>query len=444
MEFKDERIDSALARIYRNGIALLPIIALTYLVIKWFVIQPTEVFDYLYMSMEFLIALCSIIIYIVGEIRFVGKSDERIEHEKTQHHLKSAKIFFVLSIYIQVACSFFYRTSPYESSTDANVFMNTVLTVSFIYIYYNFKKNDIELNYSFIYLSKKDYYKKVFSKIGKLFGICIIPYCLLAVFDAYATEEALNFFVSLWYGLKFLIPICVVYFILSVIEKLQYDDERPILFKRGTVMVCVLFGVIILLSWTLSILSELNMTNPDRDYIDSENLLTLLGIRRYISTFIRPIIMAQLLCTFAAHFADRRLFNLLKAWAILYIVNIIFNNLISDNLAWLIIDNDNMDTYYLMVDILKYYSLVVSCITYVLRIFMVIILIKKFDISKWIITEPTVYVISVLYGQFLSSHIDEWCTFGVSVLTTLITYAVYLYCIKKYDKQNMLNDKECV
>ena len=81
MEFKDERIESACARIYRNGIALLPIIALTYLVIKWFLIQPTEVFDYLYMSMEFLIALCSIIKVQAEENLGQARYDKEKDHE---------------------------------------------------------------------------------------------------------------------------------------------------------------------------------------------------------------------------------------------------------------------------------------------------------------------------------------------------------------------------
>ena len=98
MEFNDERINSALAKIYRNGMIIATIITLAYALLRAVYLNANDALLFKYMLTEGAMSFCSIIIIAIGLIRFKGDKDERIERDMAQYYLKGAKVFLIVTI----------------------------------------------------------------------------------------------------------------------------------------------------------------------------------------------------------------------------------------------------------------------------------------------------------------------------------------------------------
>ena len=133
------------------------------------------------------------------------------------------------------------RRSKYDFPPNDIIILFEIICV--VYLYYQFKKNKININYSFIENYNGKYYKEVFKNIGLFALITLLIYAITGVISAVladGTDTLISFIIA---AVISIVALGGHYLLLSFIEKLDYDDQLNEVrnsFVAVTIVVCVL------------------------------------------------------------------------------------------------------------------------------------------------------------------------------------------------------------
>lgn len=445
MEFKDERINSALARIYRNGMIIATIITLAYALLRAVYLNANDALLFKYMLTECAMSMCSIIIIAIGLIRFKGDKDERIERNMAQYYLKGAKVFLIVTI-SAYAISIPYSRGKGFGDMPLNILMNSLIALAYVYIYYNFRRNKIEINYSIINNSTGKYLLLVLANIGKFALGALVPFFIAGIIDLFVNKSIVFMFSTLASGAASVITIGSEYFIISLVEKLYYNDERPVLFKRGLIIFAIMLIVAVVLKGLLDLafvlVAEFGMNYEGIIGALGERLAEISTHRKTVTYFYVTTAVAPLLCSFAAQLADGKCFKLLKAWSTVIIIQVADAMLISPMMTAIIsrhYDEALRDYAVIMNNIIYVYSVLFI----VMAVILVRILIKNYSMSKSLRIIPILSAIALAFTLYASTQRSEeviqYSNLAYGFVSSLTAYVISYIAIKQYDKKNLQN-----
>ena len=119
-------------------------------------------------------------------------------------------------------------------------------------------------------------------------------------------------FATLASGAASVITIGSEYFIISLVEKLYYNDERPMLFKRGLIIFAIMLLIAVILKGLLDLafvlVVEFGMNYEGIIGALGERLAEISIYRKTVTYFYITTAVAPLLCSFAAQLGDGKLF----------------------------------------------------------------------------------------------------------------------------------------
>ena len=231
--FDDERINYESGRIYQWGIlwAVLytAVFALSRLL---FLGNAVGVSLSLFVS-EIVVIASGIVILLIGFIRWGFGRDERRVAEKHRYYLTAGKVFLITAV-AGYALSIPLRSHSGLNDYPINELLMQLEVLGCVYFFFAFKGRQISFNYTFIHETGWGYYGHVLRNIGRLALYALIPFGAAAVVDLLTHMSTLYFnAIGIAYALT-VYDLGVGYFLLSLLEKLNYDEEAPKNLKRGT------------------------------------------------------------------------------------------------------------------------------------------------------------------------------------------------------------------
>ena len=451
MEFKDERIDSACARIYRNGMIIATLITFAYALVRFFYLESYNCLQFKHMITEFSVAICSIIILIVGFIKFNRNKDERTEYEKAKFYLNGAKIFLFVMIYAY-AISMLLSRNVENAELHIKLFMNLMLSVTLIYVYYNFRKNGIEINYSIIQASKGEYFLYVLKNICIFILAAVIPLGIAAVLDEIIYKSDWYLVFRLLSGLESILLIVIEYFIISLVEKLQYDDDRPVIFKKGLWIFATIFIVICSINglryFVVSVINDLglNRTTPYEEIIYYIN--KFLYERDYVTIFDLSLVTMPLLCTIFAELGDSKILKVIKAWTITIIIYLTQTKLIMTILNEVKRDSAQRLVYSDVMTVVSITEYILLLIPIVMLFYGLFRLIKIHEMSKSLILIPVLMLLwiigIILRTEFGANGVFEYVDMVCNFVSQLAVCIIFYRAIKKFDKNRLQNSTDMI
>ena len=452
MEFKDERIDNHLGRIYRNGMIFATILTVIYLFVRFLYLDQLRLvvqYKSIYIITELSVLVCAIAVLVIGLIKFARKKDERIMHEMARYYLTGTKVFLYVTISAYAVSIPIFRELRNSSTADLNSFINALLTYGLLYIYFCFRKHGIEINYSIINNPKGKYLLYVLRNIGVFALVVLIPFIIPGLIDAFFIGKEYKYLIqTLIIGSWCVSFLCIQYFIVSLVEKLYYDDDRPILLKKGLMIFVILY--IVLATWStlgkaaFYYMITLEPTDADKfEYMFSLLLDQFSVGDSLISIDMSMVIRPALLCCFAAQLCDNKLFNLLKAWFAISVLNSLDGMLLSKTLMYTL-SSEHLTLY---MNIVSGISNVLYALLVVILIIAVIILIKKHGMSKLMIILPFFSYAGTAFSFILShfnidSNVTNYISLCWNYLSMLFVLMLYYIIIKKYDQKQLQQTSE--
>lgn len=229
--FDDERITITCGKIFRKGILIATILSFLFIILKSFTFINFFSVETLFLNTgELCIFFVGIYILIVGEFndQFGVEKDERYYSEKFQYYIKKSKLFLIVSLLgFAISIPFFIRF-PESSSVPVNTLIILLEQIGFIFLTYEFRKNSINFNYTFIDDNNKLYYKKVFKNILKLFIMISIVYLVSIVIGILICFDIILSYLlaTLLAYINSVLILSTIYFIISMIEKIMYNEEE--------------------------------------------------------------------------------------------------------------------------------------------------------------------------------------------------------------------------
>lgn len=239
--FNDERINMQCGRIYRNGIFIALCVTVLYLIGKLVTLEAQGVecfysfFSFFgYFFCEIVIIISCLTIFLCALLKFRSEKDERYYSELSLYYLDSAKKLLMIGLSAYVLSTPFLRNTEYSKVMQRYISPAVVLeTLAYVYIYYNFRKNGININYSFIFEQKNEYYHRVWKNILKFSCIMLIPYAFAAYFELLFNHSVMNMLSVLFGYIMSVLGLALEYFFISFVEKRYYDDESSHIIKNG-------------------------------------------------------------------------------------------------------------------------------------------------------------------------------------------------------------------
>ncbi len=238
--FYDERIENVKGRISRNSIFISFIVSLVLGGIHFAnIIRNAPDNKYLwFISLEIAICIETLAVLIVGFIKNkLHPKDERTESELNQFYNKAAK-YLITSILVVFACVWDFVINLRMPYNFADQGFGGIIYILFfivgIYVVYNFKRNDIYINYSI--MDSEHYYRGVFKNIGRmalctlyLFVLAVMSFAIGALFKKPDVAFNLgNLLYTAVYSIALFLELAILYLLYSFLEKCSYNSENSI------------------------------------------------------------------------------------------------------------------------------------------------------------------------------------------------------------------------
>lgn len=225
--FNDERITIESGKIFKKANIITIIISMIFLIARMCVyIVHKDNISFGIFSTELCAIITATVILLYGEFAFRSEvKDERAITDKYRFYSKHGK---TLLIWILVGYAISMIDSFRRSLSDVppNHIIFVFQTLGVVYFYYVFKKNQININYTFIENDKKTYYKHVWKLIGYLSLIIIAVYmsCGMISLLIYQSWEYLLAF--MFAAITSILGLGLQYLLLSFLEKKDYDNDK--------------------------------------------------------------------------------------------------------------------------------------------------------------------------------------------------------------------------
>ncbi len=266
--FYDERIENIKGHIIKNSTIMALIISLTIGGIRFANVYSQ---DPRRSILDIVIILCCLILLITNFLmNSLGKKDER--------KLVAARTFYnkLLPVMLGIILLTFAIMMPILLLThnptiaDRNWY-NTIIIMAFIigiYVIYSFKANGIYFNYSII--ENDHYYINVLKNIGKLcliiLSLLVVSMCSFILYTIKQNEalETISVYITLIVIIYIimLVALSLIYFTLSVLEKLGCKKSALILLTAVVVAYAVLSALSLYFSsLTISMINQVMLIN---------------------------------------------------------------------------------------------------------------------------------------------------------------------------------------
>ncbi|MBQ6817290.1 MAG: hypothetical protein IJO27_02555 [Bacilli bacterium] len=242
--FLDERIIIQRGKIFRKLNVIAIMFALIYLFCRLSIYNGVSESLFIgIFSTEICTIICSLLVLLIGELYFkTDIDDERVITQKYEFYSKSGKfLLFAVIIGYSISMIFYDKRSIYDFPANDIIILLELICI--VYLYYQFKKNNININYTFIENYNGRYYKEVFKKIGFFALITLLIYIVTGVISAILTggpDALISFLIA---AIVSIVVLGGHYILLSFIEKVDYDDQLNEVknsFKIVTVVVFLL------------------------------------------------------------------------------------------------------------------------------------------------------------------------------------------------------------
>ena len=231
--FDDERINYESGRIYQWGILWAVLYTAVFALSRLLFLGNTEGVSVSLFIAEITVIGFGAVILLVGLIRWGLGRDERRVAEKHRYYLTAGKVFLIAAV-AGYALSIPLRSQSELNDYPINELLMQLEVLGCVYFFFAFKRRMISFNYTFIHETGWGYYGRVLRNIGKLALYALIPFGAAAVLDLLTHMSTVYFnAIGIAYALT-AYDLGVGYFLLSLLEKLNYDEEAPKNLKRGT------------------------------------------------------------------------------------------------------------------------------------------------------------------------------------------------------------------
>ena len=231
--FYDERINLESGRIYQWGILWAVLYTAVFALSRLLFLGNAEGVSLSLFISEIAVIASGTIILLVGLIRWGFGRDERRVAEKHRYYLTAGKVFLIAAV-AGYALSIPLRSHSGLNDYPINELLMQLEVLGCVYFFFAFKRRQISFNYTFIHETGWGYYGHVLRNIGKLALYALIPFGAAAVLDLLTHMSAVYFIaIATAYALT-VYDLALCYFLLSLLEKLNYDEEFPKNLKRGT------------------------------------------------------------------------------------------------------------------------------------------------------------------------------------------------------------------
>lgn len=237
--FDDERINYESGRIYQWGILWAVLYTAVFALSRLLVLGNAEGVTLALFISEITVIGFGAVILLVGLIRWGLGRDERRVAEKHRYYLTAGKVFLIAAV-AGYALSIPLRSQSELNDYPINELLMQLEVLGCVYFFFAFKRRMISFNYTFIHETGWGYYGHVLRNIGKLALYALIPFGAAAVLDLLTHMSTLYFnAIGIAYALT-VYDLGLCYFLLSLLEKLNYDEEAPKNLKRGTFIALII------------------------------------------------------------------------------------------------------------------------------------------------------------------------------------------------------------
>lgn len=416
----EESILKRIDRVYKKMIIFVLSISILYFFIKLICYKNNNSY---YFLQELFGLLISFVIIIGLNIKkmMIKRKNEII------YYLIIVSFLFTSSISI----SFGIKAKTLISYTSI-IFI--IISFSFAIIPLVFKKNRLFINHKFISNNKQYYFSKVFINIIKGFTFYIIlmaiPFVIILVNKDYIyLKELLLFFI---YTFCF---ISVFYFILSIFEKVEYDnihDKKA--YSSAFITVGVILGLILLLYSGCKFLYFLGYNHIINYDVSSSSILDVEKYLKFGSYIITSLLFSYFYVQTDGHNLAKRAINVRALFAVFMIFEEFFSLEISGFL------NSSFD-YELLIEYLNLFFEFVSC--FIIGYLYVSLIIDKIVEEKmsFIIVLHFICAISNLLF-FLHIFNSYYVFYGIIILELLVNIVSivdFVITKKQYDLCDNLN-----
>ncbi len=408
MKFSDERINSLCGKIYRNGIILSVLITAVYLPILRYGYNFTEAAQFSNIFDELAIIAAGLGILLIGIAKFrTQKQDERIAASEHRYYLNAWKVFLCVILGSYALSLPYVLESDAKQSVPNNYLLLILQTVGLIYLYFKFRQHKININYTVISESKKVYFLHILKNIGYFALILLLPYAFAVIISCIISKGFNNALIILLSYCASVWGLGLEYLFLSWVEKCFYDDERPLIFKKG---VGILFSSVLLVVFTrglLGVFQAIATSEAFRDILLSMNiewgefLASVSNITAHISNFIFAPLGIILWLSMMCCFDDIKIKKLMKCKVILSLIELVWSTLLFTVIRAVLNHfrggasfEDTLEFELLISDISIMASHIFGFAELILAFALVNTLIKQSGIKKNLFTAPVLLCIS--------------------------------------------------
>ena len=237
--FDDERINYESGRIYQWGILWAVLYTAVFALSRLLFLGNAEGVSLSLFISEIAVIASGTIILLIGLIRWGLGRDERRVAEKHRYYLTAGKVFLIATV-AGYALSIPLRSHSGLNDYATNELLMQLEVLGCVYFFFAFKRRRISFNYTFIHETGWGYYGHVLRNIGRLALYALIPFGAAAVLDLLTHMSTVYFnAIGIAYALT-VYDLGLCYFLLSLLEKLNYDEESPKNLKRGTFIALII------------------------------------------------------------------------------------------------------------------------------------------------------------------------------------------------------------
>ena len=418
--FNDERINLTSGKIYRNTIIFSTLYSLFYLI--FISIYNFSIANIINPAITFLTGM---ICFIYGEciLHISEKKDDRYEVSKSNYYYKSFLIFLInIFLGFAITIAIFFR---FPSNIAPNNYLLNIEILNFIFLAYQFKKNDINFNYSFIALDNHEYYKCVLNNILKILIFTFFAYILIFIISIFFYFQA---FIT--FGITFLVAalisffsLAILYFILSWIEKVLYNEYNDYHSYSKSLLIIFLFFVFFTILLNLTNLYMLMVSTGDIK-VEVESLgafISKLSLQSNYYSYYTNGFLALAFCNLLLYFKKDKSCHLF----IQVLIFIILTQIIYNELAPLVLSTHMSEQMILL--LMKIRSIIATTLTYIYNIFMLLLaifMVKNLRFSVWIIVYSSlaifVSIIDLIDKNSLYLIFPLWNIISAIILTLIM------------------------
>lgn len=325
-----------------------------------------------------------------------------------------------------------------------NYIIHTYEVLGILCFYYYFKKNDININYSFIENDNKTYHKHVWKNILKLFIFLIVTYLICGGISVVVYNNVKSFIKFFIAGNVSIIYLGGMYLLLSYFEKIDYDNNDNKLIKKPFIIIELLFFILSIISeviqfgYNLLIYHHLNSTVYD--------ILQVLQEYTYSLSYYINILFILLFSFLLSYLKKTKKIKIVISLIFIVFLSSYMHTILGQTMRAALINGSIINSLKVVTisEILMIYSYIgifISVLDLPLIILLTIFLIKDYKYPKYIL----IFSIAIPAIHFINSFLinkNQILTIISFILQLIIVLLTYLMHRTIYVKQPKINNNE--